>query len=99
MKNSVTSFLLFTFFSLQATAQDKYVYKVDLTQVTDDKLAVQLTVPRINKSTIVFHFPKIIPGTYRISDYGKFISEVQAMDKSGKACGRFIFKKSFAIVG
>ncbi|MDQ3279349.1 MAG: hypothetical protein M3Q06_13555, partial [Bacteroidota bacterium] len=33
----------------------------------------------------VFAFPKIIPGTYSISDYGKFISNVKAFNKSGKA--------------
>lgn len=70
---------------LSVEAQQKYVYEMDLTKVEDDKVTVRLTTPAISKSSIVFHFPKIIPGTYRIADYGKFIHDVKAFDKSGKA--------------
>ncbi|WP_121354814.1 M61 family metallopeptidase [Flavisolibacter nicotianae] len=75
-------FLLFTGL---ANAQDSYRYSVDLNKLTDDKLQVELLTPRVKGATAVFAFPKIIPGTYAISDYGKFISNVKAFDKAGKA--------------
>ncbi|HEV7330992.1 MAG TPA: peptidase M61 [Flavisolibacter sp.] len=68
-----------------ANAQNAYRYTVDLTNVTDDNLQVELLTPAVKTGTAVFSFPKIIPGTYSISDYGKFISNVKAFNKSGKA--------------
>lgn len=67
-----------------AQAQKNYQYEVDLNKVEDDKVLVRLTAPAISKPTIIFHFPKIVPGTYRIADYGKFIHDLKALDKNGK---------------
>lgn len=61
-----------------------YHYAVDLTQVKDDKLFVQLETPSISQDEIVFYLPKIIPGTYAIEDYGRFVSDFKALDKKGK---------------
>lgn len=68
-----------------AKAQNSYRYTIDLNKITDDQLQVELLTPTVHSATAVFAFPKIIPGTYSISDYGKFISNVRAFDKSGKA--------------
>lgn len=72
------------FFST-ANAQNAYRYRVDLTNVSNDNLQVELLTPAVKSATTVLSFPKIIPGTYSISDYGKFISNVKAFAKSGKA--------------
>src|SRR6476661_2525521 len=77
-------FMAFLLFSGLANAQDTYRYNVDLKKLTDDKLQVELLTPNVKGATAVFAFPKIIPGTYSISDYGKFISNVKAFDKAGK---------------
>jgi predicted metalloprotease with PDZ domain len=68
-----------------AFAQNEYRYSVDLSRIEGDALSVELLAPAINKPTAVFSIPKIIPGTYSIADYGKFISNVRAFDKGGKA--------------
>lgn len=78
----VLSFVLLTFG--YAKAQNSYRYSLDLNKLADDKLQVELLTPKIQGATAVFAFPKIIPGTYAISDYGKFISNVKAFDKAGK---------------
>lgn len=71
--------------SFTVGAQDNaYHYSVDLTQVKNDQLKVELQTPQITESTIKFYMPKLIPGTYRISDYGMFISEMKAFDSKGK---------------
>lgn len=67
-----------------STEKERYVYTVDLTRVNDDKLFVELQVPPIKKDDILYYFPKIIPGTYSIADYGRFVSDLQAMDKKGR---------------
>src|SRR4051812_26946635 len=65
-------------------AQTNYNYTVDLTSVKNDQLMVELVCPKINASTTVFYFPKIVPGTYMNSNYGKYIHDLQAFDRSGK---------------
>lgn len=67
-----------------AQAQDAYRYSIDLTNTANDQLQVELLTPKIRTATATLSFPRIIPGTYRVSDYGQFISEVTAYDRSGK---------------
>jgi predicted metalloprotease with PDZ domain len=61
-----------------------YHYSINLLNVKEHKIIVNLRTPRIKTSKAIFTFPKIIPGTYRISDYGKFISDVKAVDGAEK---------------
>lgn len=71
-----------------ATAQKdsrKFVYTLDITQVKDDKLQVQLKTPRFTKNEVSFFIPKIIPGSYRVADYGRFVSDLKAFDKKNTA--------------
>jgi predicted metalloprotease with PDZ domain len=72
-------------FSSAILAQAKYTYEVDLTKVTSDKLRVSLLTPPITTDSVVFHLPKIVPGTYAIHNYGSFASQFKAFDKKGAA--------------
>lgn len=73
--------------SFSGFAQSKkttgYQYTVDLTKVVNDRVHVELVSPPISKEEITFYLPKIIPGTYEIADYGRFVQELQALDKKG----------------
>ena len=64
-------------------AQAGYQYTVDLQQVKDDRVQVQLQVPNLTESTIDFMFPAMVPGTYEIYDFGRFISNFSASGKNG----------------
>ncbi len=66
-------------------AQTSYNYSLNLTEVKDDKLNVTLVTPKVSTSEITFYMPKIVPGTYRNSDFGKFVSNLKAYDGKGKA--------------
>jgi predicted metalloprotease with PDZ domain len=66
-------------------AQNSYRYSFDLKAIQNDQVTVTLLTPKLTTPTATFSFPKIIPGTYSISDYGKFISNVKAYDKNNKA--------------
>lgn len=61
-----------------------YQYTADLTRVVEDKVYVELSAPPISVKEITFYLPKIVPGTYSIADYGRFVSDFQALDKKGK---------------
>ncbi|MEC4005283.1 peptidase M61 [Flavobacterium sp. SUN052] len=58
---------------------------INLNNVKDDKVMVTITAPAITTDEIVYHIPKIIPGTYSEDDYGKFIDDFKAVDANGTA--------------
>jgi len=64
-----------------STDDERYTYILDLTKVENDQLVVTLITPNISESEINFYMPKIIPGTYRIADYGRFVSDLKAFNK------------------
>jgi predicted metalloprotease with PDZ domain len=72
------------FFGFAVYAQNTYKYAVDLSKATNDELKVELIVPKISRPEIVFYMPKIVPGTYTNSDFGKFVHNVKAFDKAGR---------------
>ncbi|MEI9921968.1 MAG: peptidase M61 [Bacteroidota bacterium] len=61
-----------------------YQFKLDLTRVVDDRVYVEVSTPKVSVEEITFYLPKIIPGTYAIADYGRYVQEFKAFDKSGK---------------
>lgn len=64
--------------------QAPYQYTIDLTNVVNDRVYVELVPPPVNKKEITFYFPKIVPGTYSIADYGRYVADFKALDKKGK---------------
>lgn len=63
---------------------DRYEYTVDLTKVVDDRVYVELSPPSASQNEVVFYFPKVVPGTYAIADYGRYVHDLKALDKKGK---------------
>lgn len=77
--------LLGFFYCSYINAQPNYRYAVDLTKADNDQLSVELITPTITKKDIVFYFPKIVPGTYMNSNYGKYVHNLKAFTKTGSA--------------
>lgn len=85
MKNKRYLFLFTVCFNLMnLLSAQEYNYSINLNKVDNDQLLVELVNPPIKQKSVNFYIPKIIPGTYRVSDYGMFISEFSAFDKKGK---------------
>jgi predicted metalloprotease with PDZ domain len=65
-------------------AQDFQKYSVNLNEVNENRLMVSLEVASTTyttfKDTAVFQFPKTIPGTYAVLDYGVYINSFTALD-------------------
>ncbi|TND04081.1 MAG: peptidase M61 domain protein [Bacteroidetes bacterium] len=61
-----------------------YRFTIDLTKVKDDKLPVELIVPGVSQDEITYYMPAIVPGTYEIYNFGRFVSEFKAFDAEGK---------------
>ncbi len=58
---------------------------LDLVNVQNDKVSVTVITPTFSLPTVTYQLPKIIPGTYAIADYGRYVEEFKAFDKSGNA--------------
>lgn len=70
---------------LGAYAGNNYQFSVDLEKCTDDKLSVELITPEMHTSEVIYRLPKMVPGTYEIYDFGRFVSAFMAMDAAGNA--------------
>ena len=58
---------------------------INLNDVKEDKVLVTITAPKITTEDVTYSIPKIVPGTYSIDDYGKYIEEFKAFDSKGIA--------------
>ena len=61
-----------------------YQFSIDLTKIHSDLLSVNLTTPAFTTDTAYYRMPAIVPGTYKVYNFGKFVSNFHAFDKSGK---------------
>lgn len=57
---------------------------IDLVNVKDDKVAVTMDFPKMKSGDVKFHFPKTVPGTYSVDDYGRFVEGIKFLDNKGK---------------
>lgn len=83
--------LLVSFWATALSAQEneklQYAYEVDLNNIESDLLKVSLILEEGPKeSEILFHLPKIVPGTYSIYNFGRFVENKSF--KAFKANGR-----------
>lgn len=67
-----------------ASADNDYHYYTDLTKVNNDKITIKLIPPDISENETVFMFPAMVPGTYDVYDFGRFVSNFKAEGKDGK---------------
>jgi len=56
---------------------------IDLTKVTDDKVPVTINPGRFTAETVTYRLPKVVQGTYAVSDFGKYIADFKAFDYEG----------------
>ncbi|MEM9897465.1 MAG: peptidase M61, partial [Bacteroidota bacterium] len=83
MKNLVLAFFILAFVGTNATDNDQYVLNLDLKNIEEDFVNVTLYVPKIDRDTVVYNMPKIIPGTYSIYNFGRFVEGLKAIDTTG----------------
>jgi predicted metalloprotease with PDZ domain len=81
MKYALLTFILF--FTLSLSARNNYQFSVDLNSCVDDKLTIELITPSIHTSEIIYRLPKMVPGTYQIYDFGRFVSDFKVTDSLG----------------
>ena len=53
---------------------------LDLTAVVDDKVPVTINPGRFTTETVTYRLPRVVQGTYSVSDFGKYIEGMKALD-------------------
>jgi predicted metalloprotease with PDZ domain len=83
MKHLFLNAALFAVTSLSSLAGNNYRFFTDLGKCADDKLTIELSTPDMTSEEVTYRLPKMVPGTYEIYDFGRFVSEFKAMDAQG----------------
>ncbi|MBP4141552.1 peptidase M61 [Flavobacterium sp. I-SCBP12n] len=65
------------------SATETVAVSINLNDIKDDKVMVVVTSPKITTDEVTYSIPKIVPGTYSIDDYGKYIENFKAFDSKG----------------
>ncbi|MEM8894457.1 MAG: peptidase M61 [Bacteroidota bacterium] len=68
----------------QPNPANKYVVYIDLTDVQDDQLKVTIQTPPVDSDYVEFQMPKMVPGTYAVYDFGRFMNRFEAFDLDGE---------------
>lgn len=78
---------LFLFLSSELFSQpvqdENYRFFVDLNNADYNQLEVELITPVINSEKAEYKFPAMVPGTYKVYNFGRFVSNLKAFDASG----------------
>ena len=70
--------------TLHLSAQeDGYLLNINIDEIKNDKVRVTLHAPELDSGKTVYNMPKIIPGTYSVSDFGQFVEDLQVISTSG----------------
>ncbi|HMS64269.1 MAG TPA: peptidase M61, partial [Ignavibacteria bacterium] len=67
----------------QVTQNDNYQFFIDLNKAGSETLDIELITPKINSEVAEYKLPSMVPGTYKIYDFGRFVSDLKAFDNTG----------------
>lgn len=57
---------------------------IDLNQRADKKVPVEIVPPLFSGDSAIYQMPRMVPGTYKIYDFGRYVSGFSATDAKGK---------------
>ncbi len=56
---------------------------LDLSHVTADRVPVTIDPGRFTKNQVTYRLPRVVQGTYAVSDFGKYVENFKALDGQG----------------
>ncbi|MEM5566239.1 peptidase M61 [Psychroserpens sp. AS72] len=56
---------------------------INLSSIQDDRAPVIINPGRFTVETVTYRMPKVVQGTYSISDFGKYVDDFKALDYNG----------------
>ncbi|MGB2683867.1 MAG: peptidase M61 [Olleya sp.] len=64
-------------------SQSPIVTSIDLSKVLNDKAPVTINPGRFTEQTVTYRLPRVVQGTYSVSDFGKYVDDFKAFDYKG----------------
>nr|WP_321243212.1 peptidase M61 [uncultured Psychroserpens sp.] len=58
---------------------------INLSSIKEDKAPVTINPGRFVEETVTYRLPKVVQGTYSISDFGKYVDDFKALNYKGEA--------------
>lgn len=59
------------------------VTSLDLTKVSNDRVPVTINPGRFTQETVTYYLPRVVQGTYSVSDFGNYVEDFKAYDYKG----------------
>ncbi|MGJ8549995.1 peptidase M61 [Winogradskyella wichelsiae] len=56
---------------------------LDLTAINNDRVPVTINPGRFTADIVTYRLPRVVQGTYSVSDFGKYIDDLKALDYEG----------------
>ncbi|WP_452220759.1 M61 family metallopeptidase [Lacinutrix salivirga] len=94
MKNSILTFVFASVLlvscgssktaSLPLASSSPIETTLDLTKVVNDKAPVTINPGRFTAETVTYRLPRVVQGTYSVSDFGKYIDDFKAYNYKGE---------------
>ena len=56
---------------------------INLSNIVDDKAPVTINPGRFTTETVTYRLPRVVQGTYSVSDFGKYVDDFKAIDFAG----------------
>lgn len=60
------------------------VSKLDLNNIVEDRIPVEINPGKFNIDTVVYKMPRVVQGTYSVSNFGRFVKNFKPISYSGK---------------
>ena len=60
------------------------VSKLDLNNIVEDRIPVEINPGKFNKDTVIYKMPRVVQGTYSVSNFGRFVKNFKPISYSGK---------------
>ncbi|MDX5404005.1 MAG: PDZ domain-containing protein [Bacteroidota bacterium] len=91
-QRTIYLFLTLLFGASQMTGQgflpvqnsSEYQILIDLNSRENDQVNVQVVPPVMHSDTVIYNMPAMVPGTYKVYHFGRFITDLKAFDMDGK---------------
>ncbi|TMU55810.1 peptidase M61 [Flagellimonas algicola] len=64
-------------------SQNPITAQLDLVNLENDKVQVTIDPGRFVSDTVVYRLPRVVQGTYAVSDFGRYIEGLKGMDYDG----------------
>src|SRR5690606_11581269 len=55
----------------------------DITTIVNDQMPVVIDPAKITETVVTYRLPKVVPGTYSVSSFGRFVEDFKALDYNG----------------